>query len=399
MPSIIYEQRTIHFPFNINSRLGELYVSFAIRNFALGLVVIFEPIYVYLFFSENITLTFLYFGLLLFLTGILSPFGGKVVSRVGIKHSMLLSVPFTVAYYIGLWQIEKFGIYAYFLTIFSALSVVFYWIAFHTDFSQFSERRKRGRQTSYMMLVTSFFASISPFLGGFIITEVGFGILFAVVAILLLVSMAPLAVSPDMREKYRDSYLTTFCDVAKRKYRFKTFAFVGEGSNKIAGGLVWPLYLFFIAISFKELGIIVSAALLVGMIFTFIMGYLADRYGARKMLKFGAFVQAVLWPARAFAHSPVDAFVIQSAHNGLGQMASVSFLTLFYNWAGLDGETRNKFVVFRELVMNGSAGIFLFIYAFVFAVIDLRWAFIITAFLSLLMVFMAFQSRTKKAHV
>src|SRR3989338_965785 len=175
MPSIIYEQRTIHFPFNINSRLGELYVSFAIRNFALGLVVIFEPIYVYLFFSENITLTFLYFGLLLFLTGILSPFGGKVVSRVGIKHSMLLSVPFTVAYYIGLWQIEKFGIYAYFLTIFSALSVVFYWIAFHTDFSQFSERRKRGRQTSYMMLVTSFFASISPFLGGFIITEVGFG--------------------------------------------------------------------------------------------------------------------------------------------------------------------------------------------------------------------------------
>ena len=112
-----YDEHEQHFLFGINRELTELYASMAIRNFALSLIVIFEPIYLYLFFERSLPHTLIYFGLAALVTGLAAPFGAKIVARIGIKHTMLLSVPFIFIYYIGLWQINTLGIFVYLLPL------------------------------------------------------------------------------------------------------------------------------------------------------------------------------------------------------------------------------------------------------------------------------------------
>lgn len=387
MASTTCEQTTAHLPFNINKKLGKLYVSFAIRNFALGLIVIFEPIYIYLFLEKSLPQVFVYFGILFLLTGILFPLGGKAVSYFGIRQAIILSVPFTAIYYVGLWQIDKLGSYAYFLVVPAALSTILYWVAFHICFSQFSDSKKRGRQISHIAIVSSLASSAAPFLGGFLIIQFGFAVLFIVVFGLLFLSAMPLMLTGDVRARYHDSFFTTFREVFYKKYRYKTLAFLGEGGNKVAGDLIWPLYLFILAISFKELGLVVSGVLMVSIAFIYLMGRLTDRYGADKVLKFGVILSSIFWPVRALTHTPLDAFFIQSTHSFGQMMTSVPFLTIFYNWTSQDEATRGRFIVFRDLILNCSAGILLFVYALVFSFIALQWAFVIAAFFSALLVF------------
>ena len=57
----------------------ELYLSVAIRNFALGLALIFEPIYLFLYFHHSLSKTLLFFALIYSAYGLLVPFGAKIM--------------------------------------------------------------------------------------------------------------------------------------------------------------------------------------------------------------------------------------------------------------------------------------------------------------------------------
>ena len=57
------QNRIFHPHLHINRELTELYASSAIRTFAIALIAIFEPIYIYLTFDRSLTRAFLYFGL------------------------------------------------------------------------------------------------------------------------------------------------------------------------------------------------------------------------------------------------------------------------------------------------------------------------------------------------
>src|SRR3989344_7998900 len=91
----------IHF-FNylLKKEATQFFTSIAIRNLSLGMILIFEPIYIWLFFDKSLPLTMLFFGASYGMYGVLAVFGAKIMSKIGSKYSILLSHIFFIAYYL-----------------------------------------------------------------------------------------------------------------------------------------------------------------------------------------------------------------------------------------------------------------------------------------------------------
>src|SRR3989344_5204474 len=87
--------------------LGEFYLSIALRTFALGLIAIFEPIYIFLHVGRSIPLTLFYFGAVYVISGLFAPVGMKICSRLGVKRTMVASIPCALLYYGGLWLLPS----------------------------------------------------------------------------------------------------------------------------------------------------------------------------------------------------------------------------------------------------------------------------------------------------
>lgn len=356
----------LHFHYALNRELTELYASIAIRNFTLGLISIFEPIYIFLYFSQNLSATLLYFGAISLLFGLLAPFAGKIITKIGVKHSMLLSIPFLFLYYVGLWQIESLGTFFFVLVVLRALYNVLYWTGFHIDFSRFSEKRNRGKQLSYRHIVAAISATASPVIGGILLLKFGWPVLFVIVLVLLFVSIAPLFLSKEIHERYKDSFGDAFREVFQKKYRGKVLAFFAEGGEPIAQIIIWPIFLYVLAISYSSIGLISSVSLFGGLLFALYLGRLIDVMGRAKLLSIGSWLNALAWPLKMFVQTPFDALLANTLHKFTRLTAYMPLGALFYDWTSRSDVNRDRFIILREMVLNVGRGLLLFLFAGIF---------------------------------
>lgn len=347
-----------HF-FALNRELSELYIAVAIRNFALALITIFEPIYIFLFFGKNLSDTLLFFAASSIGFGLLVPFGAKIITKIGVKHAMILSVAPLFLYYVGLWQIEKFAWVFIAVVALKIFYMMIFWPAFHMDFARFSDREHRGRELSQLNVVASAAAAVSPFIGGALIFGYGYHIVFTIVLILLFVSIIPLLLSKEFHERYTDSFEKTFREIFQKKHAKKVLVFAAEGVESAVLIHIWPLFLFLLAISYASLGIITSGALILGLFFIIYLGKLSDRTDKRKLKNLGAFLNAIAWPILIFVRTPFDAFLAHIFHRFSRATLYVPYGSLYYDWVGREDANRDRFIVLREVSLNCSRGLFL----------------------------------------
>ncbi len=377
-----------HLQYTLNRELTELYASIALRNFTIGLIGIFEPIYLFLFFSNDLTKTLLFFAAINLLHGLLAPFSGKIITKIGVKHAMLASVPFIFLYYLGLWQIENLGIFFLVLIPLSVTHNLFYWTAFHIDFARFSESKSRGRQLSYRHTIAALSAAISPLVGGILIMQFDYPVLFVVVLALLFASMFPLFLSQETHEIYTDSYEKAFKEAFQKKYKNKVIAFFAEGGESIGQTILWPIFLFVLAVSYSSIGVISSFALLGGVVFALYMGRKIDKMGSSRMLILGSWLNALTWPIKMFISAPIDAFLVNTLHHFTRLTALLPFGALFYDWSAREDANRDRFIILREMGVNCGKASALFVFAVLFVFVDnIAIAFPIAGALSLLFVF------------
>lgn len=383
-----------HFEYTLNRELTQLYASIALRNFTLGLIAIFVPIYIFLYFSADISKTLLFFGTVAVFHGALSPLAGKIITKIGIKHSMLVSVPFIFLYYLGLWKIEALGDLFFILIPILVIHNLLYWPAFHVDFSRFSDQKSRGKQLSYRHLVAALSASVAPLAGGIILTKFGYPALFAIVLVLLFVSIFPLFFSKETRENYTDSFEKAYREVFQKKYRSKAVALFAEGAEGVVHIIIWPIFLYILAISYSSMGAISSVALFAGLLFALYMGRLIDKMGHGRFLALGSWLNALTWPVKMFVRTPFDAFLVHTLHEFTRLSVQMPLSTLFYDWTARDDVSRDRFVIFREMIHNIGGGILMFLLAGVFLAYDnIAIAFPIAGALSLLLSFFAKEDR------
>jgi len=362
MPSISNIFTFHHF----DKELSELYISHTIRRFAMAMIIIFEPVYIFLYFKKSLSAVFLYFGAIALLYGILVPFGAKIMMKLGLKKAMLFSVPFLFFYYFVLWQINFHFLLIFLAIILRFFYALFYWPAYHTDLARFSKREFRGEQIGTSMVVYNLASVIAPLIGGFLLFKLGFPILFIIVLILLFVSAIPLFFTGEIREVYTDSYEKAFKQIFSKKFYKEAIAFAAFGFDQGISFFIWPIFMFVLAINYESMGLITSGALFLSLILTLYIGKLVDRLSRRRLLRIGSILTAAAWLFKTFIRTPLDAFLAQTIYRFAFTSCNIPYRAIMYDKASEDRGTLDRFIVFREMSHNVGRALVFIILAIIF---------------------------------
>lgn len=378
--------------YTLHREITSVYISMAVRELALSMIALFVPIYLYLHFGYSLSKVFLFYAAAYGFYAFLTPVAAKIMSKIGLKHSILISVPLTALFYFGLIKIDYAVWVLPLVVVANILCRIFFWPAFHIDFMRFSQTKQRAREFGLFRVFILIAGVAGPVAGGFFLQQFGFPLLFTLTIILLFVSVAPLFLNPEIREQYDDSYERAVLEVAqKRNWRF-VLGFSGQAIEDTVSMFIWPLFLLILAIDFSSMGVIVSGALLLALLFTFVAGKLSDRIGGGKILRFSSVWLGVSWLLRLLANNPFSAFLFLSFSQIAFVFTHIPAMAAFYDEAARRGSRGDEFVIFRELIVNLAKGIVCLILSGVFLFTShFAFAFVLAAFGAMLMMVLSGQ--------
>ncbi len=334
------------FHFLKNRELNELYMSIAIRAFAVSLIGVFIPIYFYQqgysFFS-----IFLFYAIWSLTHLLFSLPAAKISSKLGLKRSMLLSIPFLILFFFFIYTLENFNWPLPLLSISIGLSTSLFWLSYHIDFAKFSSKKNRGRQVGFSKIIIAIFSVLGPVAGGIILTLIGFEILFIIVSVLLIGSVIPLFFSREIHEPSSFSLKGFF-----RGQKIKDIlSYIGFGIEGKMGAVVWPLFIFIFILSEKyiSLGLVSSLTLGVALISIIFVGKFSDIY-RRKILKMGSVFNAAIWVVKSFIVTPIQVFITDAFYGVSKVTMDVPFDAINYDKA--KEEQRVKIILQREMYIH-----------------------------------------------
>jgi len=360
-----FEDISNHF---LKTESSQFFVSIAIRYLALGMVAIFEPIYLYLYFGRSISHVLLFWAAFSGIFALTVVFGGKIMARIGLKKTMLLSNFFFFGYYVCLFFIKDFFLLAPMAIILRAIGATLFWPAFHTDFIRFSKARHRAEHVGKMSAVCLTAGIIGPIVGGIILTGLGYATLFTVVLITLFASMLPLFLSKERHEVYTDSYRQAWKRIWKNKE--ESLALVSLGVESGIDAFIWPIFIFVLGISYQDMGGISTFALFISAVFAFYMGKITAKKNRFKLLNIGSSLLAFSWVIKYFVMNTMSAFFVQNFYRISKTTALIPFRTILYDKAASRKDYADEFIVYREIIINISRFFFLMFLAGIFFIVD-----------------------------
>lgn len=286
--------------FSLSKQLAETYISVFLRNFAIALIGIFLPIYLFKELSYSFSQVILFFIILHGFAGLISPVVAKVNAWFGCKHTILMSVPFTLLFYILLDVLKEVNLIFYLIPVIGGISESMYWIAFHVNFTKFSDPKHRGEEISIWYVMSITLGVIGPLIGALILTFLGFNILFVLVAVLLLASALPLF---STREVFSRATFSVKYIFNMKRIR-DAFAFIGYGARQIGGALLWPFFIFFVVKEYFSMGLVISiASIFTALITWLLIGKTVDSHSKRTYINWGSFFDSIIWIFRIFPTS------------------------------------------------------------------------------------------------
>ncbi len=354
-----------------NKEMNELYVSYGLFNFALGLISVFLPIYLYkLGYSISDILFFFFLTSLGFV--LFSYSGAKFVAHFGVKHTMLATAPIFIIFFIGLNYIKAFPVLFFILPILRAFKMMLYNYSFHLNFIQHSDKKQRGREFSMTQASATLAGILSPLAGGIIIKFSGFPTLFAVGSIFLFIAMIPLFMTQDSYEKISFDRKNILRDIFKKDNLNLLYSFSGYAVESWIGLILWPIFLLILSFSTESIGAITSiTTLLTFMIFYFI-GRATDLKSKQKLLKIGTFLYFFGWIGRIFVTGFTSVIFVDTYKNLTQNVLAIPWSARFYDIAAKGDYFR--MIVHREIVFNLSRLVVLPIIMLLFF-LNLRYAF------------------------
>lgn len=339
------------------SELSELYASIAIRAFALSLVGIFIPIYLYQIGYSFATI-FLFFALCALWNFVFLVPAAKLACRIGLKHSILLSMPFLIGFFLMLFSIQNYGWSLYLISALFGIYASLFWVSYHTDFSRFSEEKSRGKQVGAAQIIISVFSAAAPLVGGLILHFFGFKVLFISVSLLLFASTFPLFLSEDVHEPLTLSLKDFF-----KGQRFRNvLAYIGNGAENRITTVVFPLFVFVFILreGYISLGALSTVVLFFSVTGTYLISKISDA-NLKFFLKAGSLITAAVWFVNSYVTMLAQLFTAQALYGISTVSLHVPFDALNYNKA--NKSQRMKIILERELYIKIGAVIILLLAA------------------------------------
>tara|TARA_Y100000310_G_C20704331_1_gene833710 strand:- start:37938 stop:39062 length:1125 start_codon:yes stop_codon:yes gene_type:complete len=274
--------------------LTQVYLSAALRSFAVSLLGLFLPLYLHLDRGYSIQATLGFFILYSVSFAVLSPVAAKFASKYGVKHTVLFGIPFYLLFVLLLYLLGFFQIPLIIIAMLVGTSQAFYWLGMHMTVHHASTRKHRGEAMGKNKGINILATMIGPLIGGFLIAYYGFPIVFLLASIVLTLSGLSLFLSHENHTKYEFNFRSL---IDKEHWKFSLF-FVSRGSAVIAAGVIWPLFIYFILNDYFSLGIVGSLLSVITFILLWLVGKYSDHSNKRKIIKVSTIFDSIVWVVR-----------------------------------------------------------------------------------------------------
>ena len=341
----------LHLPHFSLKPLSALYFSFTLRFLSVSLVSVFIPIYI-LKLTGDFLYVLLFWAGFSFLVVLFAIPLGFVVSRIGFRWSVFVASLLLAAEFYLFSVLEGNLMLLYVIALVEAVKLHLFWLPYHLIFIKDGSDDHFGRQISVVGVIGRLVSVAAPFLGGFIIASRGFPTLFNLALVLALVSSLPLFAMPHHPHQQFPGWRHILEETFTGGYRNMFFAFWGVRSVDLVASIAWPVFLFGISgESYKEVGLITSAVLLVSAVTMSAAGKASDKIGRRRVLRVGAWVNSAVWLVKAFVRTPIQALVVDSFNKMVDGIQGVPFEALTYHKA-LKRRHPLEFVIRREMLLH-----------------------------------------------
>ena len=356
--------------FFINRELSEVYVSYAIRAFALSLIGIFIPIF--LLASKYSLNEVLLFFFLTELFGVPFVFiAAKVTEKIGFKHTILLSAPTLILFFFLLLTLERNPTPLWMLGLIYAFSTLLFWLPFHFEFAKNSDHKKRSFEFGLLETCALLVVVFGPLAGAAIISHFSFNALFVIVSLFLFLSTFPLFLSGDKKLKFNINF-----EKFSLKHKKDCGIFFCEGVMDYSQVILWPIFIFLMLGGIFYLGIISTIGGFFTAFIPALVGKLTERFSKEKFMKIGSLISSPSSVLRGF-FSSFTWISFWTALSGIGTaIFYIPFISRFY-----DNAARNKYeqyIAFREVYVRiGRAALFLLLIILLSLGLHWQYAFII----------------------
>lgn len=387
MNKLVSGFRSVHF----SKALVELFLSRLMLRTAFEFTTLFLPIFFFLELGRSFETVAFIFILLYGFHALLTPLTAKLLQFFSMRDLMIVAVPLSAVAILSLsfWDQNP----ALSLSLFVVLTVLYkslYWVPYHVDFAEFSEKGSRGRQLSILGNVKQIVSIVIPIAGGVMIATYGFSVSFVVAALFCLLAVPLLFFIPENREEYSFGYFETFKKLFQKQNRRLLLGYVGDGAQMSITRVVWPIFIFLLLNEEYEAVGVVTALTIVGiMILRMVTGNLLDKWSQTRVVTLSSIVLMTGWVVKTFVETAFQIFVVDTYHRFGRAMSRLSVDTATYDQSADNERYIDEFTALKEIALGiGRVGMLLLV-IFVFAVTSIKFAFIAAAVASLFVTAMA----------
>ncbi len=355
----------------------------AFRRIGIGILGVFETILIYNLLGSipNVLWYYIAFSGLYVLT---VPFGAMISCKIGFRKSMQLAmIPLAICFTMLMIATSspKPLIWLAGAIVFGICYKLLFWIPFHTEMIELSERGNRGKTVGTLNGLMVAMGVVLPLLSGWLISQFGYQSVLPISIVMTLLAIIPLRSVPEVKERFTFTYWRVWKEIFTRKRIKISIAYMADGAQSIgAGNVVWPLFMFIILSGeYMKLGMVTSAVVLIAAILHYTIGKKIDVIGSKKILRYGSMLVSLGWFVRMFVETAFHMFIVGSYHHLVSTAVKTPFDALYYDHAADQGHYVDEYSVVREMTIHSGRIIFLFISLFIIEFMGIRAVFLFAA--------------------
>lgn len=279
--------------------LSKIYSNMFLRSFALSVISVFVPVYLYKIGFSVVSILTMYIFWFLFRIAF-SPLVAKLISIFGLKHTVALATVAHIVYLTMLMTIQDLHWPLISVALVGSLAAVTFLIAHEVNFSRIKDVENGGKELGFVQIFEKLGTVIGPLAGGLLANYTDPRYTLGLAITILTGSLIPIFLSTEPNFTYKRVVFKRFPFKRHRRDFYSSAALTVE--NTIST-VIWPFFIsitVFTSNTFAKLGLIASLSTVVALIAIYSIGKLVDEEKGGMLLNAGAISNSILHLFRPF---------------------------------------------------------------------------------------------------
>jgi len=324
----------------------------------------------------------LYYSLLSYaLMIITAPLGAMIMSKIGQRNSLIISLPFLTIFYLALIKLPANPfLYLHIALLAILIYKSLYWVPFNTDFAKYTDKKTRGTAVAFLSSISYLISIVSPILSAVILINLNYTALFSIVLIINGLSVIPLLALHDKKEHYSWTLAETYRQLFKKVNRKMLWSYMADGAENMVGVVIWPVFLFqLLNGEYLSVGILSSVIMLMSVVLQLIIGKSVDKGNSRSLLKIGTALYSIGWVIKVFVSTALQVFLVSVYHNFALILLRTPFDAIMFEKNADQGTYVDEYTVLRELALGIGRLLMILVLFLLLNIASLQLSFLLAA--------------------